>query len=238
MWQKGNGSRIALMAAGLPPNPNSAASCSPSNGSGEASATEASHDTMATCRSPAYGIFDVPTLRRTTTGLARAAFSAMPLMPSRRTSSAQTSAGSTPDGHPQHQQVVQHVGALGDQGVAIAGDRLDQALDRFLAEFLRHLGRPARQQPGGVADGGIGVAAALDHGEQPVEDNGVRPTGDAATLATPDFFDLPAGFRDALATVADALAGGPRSSSWSDFAMLRQPRAADEPAGRHRPRPA
>src|SRR5215467_2738605 len=32
-------------------------------------------------------------------------------------------------GDPQHDQVIEHVGAFGDHCVAVAGDRLDQALD-------------------------------------------------------------------------------------------------------------
>ena len=42
--------------------------------------------------------------------------------------------------------MVEHIGALGDQGVAIAGDGLDQTLDGFLAKFLCDLGRSAGQQ--------------------------------------------------------------------------------------------
>ena len=120
-------------------------------------------------RPGAQGIFVVSRPNATGRFRARAAFSAMPLMPSRRFSSAQTSSGRMPHGDPEHDQVIQHVGALGDHRIAVAGDRLDQALDRFLAEFLRHLGGAARQQPRRVADRGIGVAPAHHHRPQPVQ---------------------------------------------------------------------
>ncbi len=57
-----------------------------------------------------------------------------------------------PGGYPKHQQMVEHIGTLGDQGVAVAGDRLDQALDGLLAKFLCDLGRPARQQTRRMAE--------------------------------------------------------------------------------------
>ena len=43
--------------------------------------------------------------------------------------------------------MIQDVGAFRDQGPTIATYRFDQALDRFLAKFLRDFGGPARQQP-------------------------------------------------------------------------------------------
>src|SRR5579875_2043527 len=61
--------------------------------------------------------------------------------------------------HPEDDQVIEDVGALRHQRLTVAGYRLDQALHRFLAEFLRDLGDAARHQPRRVADIGIDGAA-------------------------------------------------------------------------------
>ena len=56
-----------------------------------------------------------------------------------------------------------------DEGAAVAAHRLDDRLDRFLAELLRDLRGAAAEQPGGVGRRRIGAAPAEDGGVQPVE---------------------------------------------------------------------
>src|ERR1700722_1990856 len=50
----------------------------------------------------------------------------------------------------QHQQMEQHVGAFGDQMLAIVFDAGDDGLDRFLAEFLSAVLRALVEQLAGV----------------------------------------------------------------------------------------
>src|ERR1700712_119205 len=86
--------------------------------------------------------------------------------------------------------MVQHVGTLGDQRVAIPRNSLDQALDGLLAEFLRNLCGATREQPSGVTDRGIGVAALLDDREQPVQNRHIRSRDSSNIVGGPRLLRL------------------------------------------------
>src|SRR6202030_3643376 len=55
--------------------------------------------------------------------------------------------GRNPDRRPQHEKMVENIGALADERGAVAPDALDDRLDGFLAELLRDLGGAAGAQP-------------------------------------------------------------------------------------------
>ena len=75
---------------------------------------------------------------------------------------------------PQHQQMIEQVGGFLGQLPLIAGHRLDHRLDRLLAQFLRDLGPPAKEQLGGIGGFRIGAAPVEDRLVQPVERLGIR----------------------------------------------------------------
>ena len=69
----------------------------------------------------------------------------------------------------QHQQVIKHVGAFGDEMRLVLGERRDDRLDGFLAQFLGDARRSAGQQLGGVGLVGVGRLARFDLGEERVQ---------------------------------------------------------------------
>src|SRR5688572_30828159 len=70
---------------------------------------------------------------------------------------------------PQGQQVVEQVGAFGDQLRPVALDALDERLDGFLAQLLGDLRAAAAEQTGGVGGIGVGALAAVDHDVESIE---------------------------------------------------------------------
>src|SRR4051794_38762463 len=50
-------------------------------------------------------------------------------------------------GYPEHDEIVDEIGAFPDDGVGVATHRVDHHLDGFLSKFLGHLGAARTQQP-------------------------------------------------------------------------------------------
>ena len=102
-------------------------------------------------------------------------FSARPNRRSRRDISSQTSCGRTPASDPEHDQIVEQVGAFADHRLAIAVHGVDDDLDRLLGELLGHLGAAGAQQLGGARHRRIGVLRGDDLFEQPRRANQLMP---------------------------------------------------------------
>src|SRR5579872_251785 len=70
---------------------------------------------------------------------------------------------------PQHQEMIEEIGALADDARAVGAYRLDDQLDRLLAELLGDLRRAAAEQLGGVGFRRIGALAGRDHTVEPLQ---------------------------------------------------------------------
>src|SRR5580704_6075155 len=60
-------------------------------------------------------------------------------------------------GRPHHDEIVEEIGALAHDGIAVAVDRVDDDLDRFFGELLGDLGAAGAKQARGARYHGIGV---------------------------------------------------------------------------------
>lgn len=79
-------------------------------------------------------------------------------------------------GH-QNQQMVENVGAFGDEMILVVPERGDDRLNRFLAQLFCDLGRAALDQLGGIGLAWVGGLSGFDFGEERIERVGGRGQG-------------------------------------------------------------